>query len=140
MPVASSTSSGSRPDVVCARRLYLTTLLSRQPHRQAVARRVWLDASVVEDHGQDADGLADRLLPKACFVQVGDERGDHLGVHAIDRLIAESREDPSQGHAIGRERSRRDVDAGRLPARRAASEGGSGCVAGEPQIRHTQRG
>jgi hypothetical protein len=94
---------------------------------------------VVKHHRENADGLPKRLLPQPRAVQVGNERGDHLGVEPVDGLIAKLGKDPSQRNAVRRERAGGDVDARRLPASCNFPESLGRGAFGETEIRHAQR-
>jgi hypothetical protein len=100
-PVASGEQAHDGFDVGSGRRVQFPPFFARQPDRQSIAPGVRLDAAVVEDHRRDRERLANRLLLQAGGVELADEVGHGLRVDAVDRLVAETGEKPTERDAVG---------------------------------------
>jgi hypothetical protein len=94
----------------------LLALLARETYVHAVARRVLLDAGVVEHLRESRQTLPDRLALAAGRVQCRDDVGHVGGRDLVDTFSSEQREDAPELDAVPDRRSLRDVHPGRAPA------------------------
>lgn len=94
----------------------LFTLLTGEPHVDAVAGRVVLHAGEVEHLGEDAEALADRLPLPTRDMERSDELGDVARRDLIDAARAKEREDAAELNAMPDRGSVRDVDPRGTPA------------------------
>src|SRR3954470_10324124 len=78
-------------DVIRARRVWFLGLLSRKFHYDAIAGRVWRDPSVIENHRERRQRLADRLARESLPGEGRDEAGDYLRRDLVDRRRTERR-------------------------------------------------
>ncbi len=102
--------ANDRLDVLRRRRLDVPSFLAGELDRQAIAGGIGLDTRVIEDHRQDADRLADRLLLEPLLVKLRYDARDCLGIDVGDRPVPESRQEASQCDPVGLEGARSDID------------------------------
>jgi len=87
----------------------------RQPDA-FVARRIRLNAALLENGGQVLDRLPDRLAFPPCAGELDDEAVDVVDREFVQAKIAQDGQDPTERHAVQHACRLGDIDSGGTPA------------------------